>query len=168
MTRRAPTAPSPMLLKRIERSLSELDAARARLAEVVADEAPYLERRTAYATVSAAFADADQLLREVTRSLRPGPYRVWRQWRHRLSQLDVAKQIHMLAENDAQVLGLGSVRALDTGMLGPANGDLLHGESREPDATARYGLDLEAALAWRATLTVTPAEGAAPLTSAAA
>jgi len=31
-------------------------------------------------------------------------------------------------------------------MSGPAIGDLLHGESREPGAPARYGLDLEAVI----------------------
>ena len=170
MSRRAPTAVSPMVLKRIDRSLAELDGGRARLAEVVAEDAPYLERRAAYAAVSAAFAEADRLLREVTLASRSGPYHEWRQWRHRLSQLDLAMQIHLFAENDAQVLGLGSVRAVDTGMLGPANGDLLHGEAREPGAPARYGLDLDAALASPTAVTVTTveAEEAAPVTSAAA
>jgi len=162
MTRRAPTDLSPMLLKRIERSLAEVDASRARLAQVVAEAAPYLERRAANAAVTAAFADADQLLREVTRVTRQCPYRVRRQWRHRLSQLDLAKQIHLFAQADAQVLGLGSVRALDTGMLGPANGDLLHGESREPGAPAGYGLDLDAILAARAPVAATPVETVAP------
>lgn len=167
MSRRAPTAVSPMLLKRIERSLAELDAGRARLAEMLAHEAPYLERRAVYTAVTTAFADADRLLREVTRVSKSGPYHVWRQWRHRLSQLDLAKQIHLLAENDAQVLGLGSVRAVDSGMLGPANGDLLHGEAREPGTPARYGLDLDAVLASRTPGSVTTAEAAetAPITS---
>lgn len=163
MTRRAPTDVSPLLLKRIERSLAEVDASRARLAEVVAEGAPYLERRAAYAAVTAAFADADRLLREVTRAAKQSsPYRVWRQWRHRLSQLDLAKQIHLFAQTDAQVLGVGSVRALDTGMAGPANGDLLHGESREPGAPAGYGLDLDATLAARAPVAGTPVETVAP------
>ena len=162
MNRRTPTDVSPMLLKRIERSLAEVDASRARLAQVVAEAAPYLERRAANAAVTAAFADADRLLREVTRAAKQCPYRVWRQWRHRLSQLDLAKQIHLFAQADAQVLGLGSVRALDTGMLGPANGDLLHGESREPGAPAGYGLDLDAILAARAPVAATPVETVAP------
>ena len=173
MSSRAPTAISSMLLKRIERSLAELDEGRTRLAEVLADEAPYLERRAAYAAVTTAFADADRLLREVTRASKPGPYHVWRQWRHRLSQLDLAKQIHLLAQNDAQALGLGSIRAVDTGMLGPANGDLLHGETQEPGTPAGYGLDLDAVLASRTAVTIAPVEAeeaafAASLTSTAA
>jgi len=164
MTRRSPRTAtvSPILVKRIEAALAEVDESRSRLAEVVADGAPYLQRRQAYARVSAAFEAADRLLRDVTRAARPGPYRVWRQWRHRLSQLDLAKQIHLFAQVDAQVLGLGSVRALDTGMLGPANGDLLHGESREPGAPAGYGLDLDAILAARAPVAATPVETVAP------
>lgn len=148
MNPRPRTGPvSPLLVKRIESALAEVDDSRSRLSAVVADGAPYLQRRQAYARVSLAFETADRLLREVTRAARPGPYHVWRQWRHRLSQLDMAKQIHMFAQNDAQVLGLGSVRAIDTGMLGPAVGDYLHGECSPHGTPARYGIDLDAALA---------------------
>lgn len=44
------------------------------------------------------------------------------------------------------MLQLGTVRAIGTGMSGPAIDDLLHGESQEPGTPARYGLDLEAVL----------------------
>ncbi len=153
---------SPILHARIAAALAEVDSSRARLAEVVGADAPHQERRAAYVRVSAAFADADRLLRDVTKAARPGPYRVWRQWRHRLSQLDMAKQIHLLAENDAQVLGIGSVRAVDTGMLGPDVGDHLHGECSAPGAPARYGLDLELRLTDPAQLVVTPTPPVVP------
>lgn len=43
--------------------------------------------------------------------------------------------------------GLGTVRALDTGLSGPFIGELRHGATVEPGAPASYGLDLEAVLA---------------------
>lgn len=163
MNRRHPRTAtvSPILVKRIEAALAEVDESRTRLAEVVADGAPYLQRREAYARVGVAFEVADRLLREVARAARPGPYRVWRQWRHRLSQLDMAKQVHLFAQSDAQVLGLGSIRAVDTGMLGPAVGDFLHGECSPHGTPARYGIDLDTALAAPPTPSATPA-GASP------
>ncbi|HEY0949940.1 hypothetical protein, partial [Nocardioides sp.] len=83
---------------------------------------------------------------------RLGSRREWAQWRHRLARLSTARQRHLLVErDDPGVLPLGTVRAIDTGMSGPAIGDLLHGESREPGAPARYGLDLEAVITGVAT-----------------
>jgi hypothetical protein len=74
-------------------------------------------------------------------------HREWSQWRRRLSRLDTARQAHLFAEaDDLGVLGLGSVRAIDTGMSGPDIGELQHGRSAAPGSPATYGVDLDALL----------------------
>ncbi len=141
--RRRPVVPQP-LVDRIDEAMTTLDGAQAVLARALADRAPLRERRRAHAEVTHAFDGADALLRQATTLTKQHTYREWSQWRHRLSSLDTARQIHLLAARDESgVLPTGSVRAVDTGMSGPDIGDLQHGESRPPGARATYGLDLE-------------------------
>jgi hypothetical protein len=67
-----------------------------------------------------------------------------------LSRLATARQAHLLAEQqDPGVLPLGSVRAVDTGMSGPAIGELQHGHSKAPGTPPSYGLDMATLLAER-------------------
>ena len=74
-------------------------------------------------------------------------YREWSLWRHRLSSLGIARQVHLFAEqDDSGLLPIGSVRTIDTGMSGPDIGDLQHGHSRAPGTLPTFGLDLEALL----------------------
>lgn len=137
----------PDLVADIERSLAELDRARADLEGALRACASLRERRAVRAAVSAAFADADRLLRRATAIARPGPYSEWRVWRHRLSQLDLAKQRHLFGESDdVACLDMGSVRVVDTGMEKPNIGELVYGHSRPPGAPAHYGLDMAAVL----------------------
>ena len=146
--------PSPVpqaLVSRIDNALGDLAAARAELDTALAGGPSLQARRAAHAQVTAAFEAADQLLRQATRLARDhshqrGFYRTWSHWRHQLSRLDTAKQVHLFAEADDLAIPLGTVRAVDTGMAGPAIGDLIHGESRRPGSRARYGLDVEATL----------------------
>lgn len=124
-----------------------VDAARADLTCVVADRAPLRDRREAHARLRHAFDDADALLRQATATAKPHSYREWSLWRHRLSSLDIARQVHLFAEqDDSGLLPIGSVRTIDTGMSGPDIGDLQHGQSRAPGTLPTYGLDLEALL----------------------
>jgi hypothetical protein len=135
------------LVDRIEESLRAVDDARTDLEGVIAHDAPLRDLRAAHARVRHAFDEADALLREATALARQRSYREWSQWRHRLSSLDNARQIHLLAEQDEWgLLPIASVRAIDTGMSGPDLGDLQHGKSRDPGALPVYGLDLEALL----------------------
>jgi hypothetical protein len=144
--RRQPVVPK-LLVDQIEESLRAVDDARADLEGVVAHGAPLRDRRAAHARVRHAFDDADALLREATTLAKQRSYRDWSQWRHRLSSLDTAQQIHLLAEQDEQgLLPITSVRAIDTGMSSPDLGDLQHGHSRDPGSLPAYGLDLEALL----------------------
>ncbi len=145
MRRHPPTVPLD-LQRRVTTCLAEVAAAEADMAAVPSD-APVLARRAAHAALTRAFDAADEALRRATTLARLESRREWAQWRHRLTRLSTARQRHLLAErDDPGVLPLGTVRAIDTGMSGPAIGDLLHGESREPGAPARYGLDLEAVI----------------------
>lgn len=138
---------SKLLDEQIVDALSAVDDARAHLARVVADGEPLMARRAAHTSVGRAFDEADVLLRRATAMARQRSYRDWSLWRHRLSSLDNARQIHLLAEQDEYgLLPIGSVRAIDTGMSGPDIGDLLHGQSRPPGTLPSYGLDLEALL----------------------
>ncbi len=144
--RNRPVVPAPLVAE-IEQSLVALDRARARLETTNRPGAPLADRRAGRAEVGSAFALADRLLRRAAELSRPGPYSEWRIWRHRLSQLDLAEQRHLFAESDdVACLGMGSVRAVDTGMSGPSIGELQHGHSRAPGTPARYGLDMAAVL----------------------
>ncbi|NYD41104.1 hypothetical protein [Nocardioides panaciterrulae] len=141
---RRPPAVSTLLVDQIDEALTALDDARAELARVVAARSPLRDHREAHARVRRAFDEADALLRQATATARQHSYREWALWRHRLSSLDVARQIHLFAEQDEPgLLQIGSVRAIDTGMSGPDIGDLQHGRSRAPGALPTYGLDLE-------------------------
>lgn len=142
--------PSPVVPSELQHQITEALAAVARaetrLARVPLG-APLAARRTAHAALTRAFDAADAVLRQATTIAKQHSRREWALWRHRLSRLDVARQIHLLSESDdPSVLQLGTVRAIDTGMSGPDYGDLLHGESAAPGTPARYGLDLEAVL----------------------
>lgn len=73
--------------------------------------------------------------------------RDWAQWRTRLSDLDTRRQIHLIAELDADsLLRTNSVRAIDTGMSGPDLGEMQHGDSMPLGSPATYGMDVEALL----------------------
>ncbi|HET7069284.1 MAG TPA: hypothetical protein VFI40_00540 [Nocardioides sp.] len=144
--RRQPVVPV-LLVDQIEEALSAVDGARAELAHVIAERAPLRERREAHARVRHSFDAADALLRQATGLAKQRSYWDWSLWRHRLSSLDTARQIHLFAEqDDFGVLPIGSVRAIDTGMSGPDLGDLQHGKSRASGTLPAYGLDLEALL----------------------
>lgn len=143
---RQPVVPSE-LVGHIDEALAALDDARAELRCVVASHASLRNRREAHARVRHGFDEADALLRQAAAIARQHSYRDWSLWRHRLSSLDTARQIHLLAEQDEQcLLPIGSVRAIDTGMSGPDIGDLQHGQSRAPGTRPTYGLDLDALL----------------------
>jgi hypothetical protein len=145
-SRREPVVPK-VLIGQIDAALAAVDDARAELTRVVASRAPLQARRQAHATLRQAFDDADALLRQATILARQRSYRDWSTWHHRLSSLDTARQIHLLAEqDDPALLPIGSTQALDTGMSGPDFGDMQHGQSRAPGALPTYGLDLEALL----------------------
>jgi hypothetical protein len=134
-----------LLVDQIEEALSAVDEARAEWDRVIADRAPLRERGAASAGIRHAFDAADALLRQATALAKQRSYWEWSLWRHRLSSLDAARQIHLFAEqDDPGMLPIGSVRAIDTGMSGPDIGDLQHGKSRAPGTPPAYGLDLEA------------------------
>jgi hypothetical protein len=144
--RRTPAVPTALEAE-IGRALERVDAARAVLDRVRASGAPLPERREAHAALRRAFLDADALLREATRTAKAHSYREWSRWRHRLSQLGLARQRHLFEESDdPAALQHGTIRAIDSGMSGPAIGDHLHGRCSLPGTPAAYGLDLEAIL----------------------
>lgn len=148
MRRRRAPAVSDELTARIETALGEVDRCRERLAEAVTARQPREMRRAARAELRAAFDVADQELRRATAMAKAHSYLEWSRWRTRLTRLDTARQLALFAEvDDIGLLGLGTVRAVDTGMSGPAIGDLQHGASRPAGAPRRYGLDLDAVLA---------------------
>lgn len=158
MRRRHNTPVPDELTGRIAHALARVEEARARLARVAATGTPLPVRRSAHAELRAAYESADSLLRQAVRCAGQHSYPEWSQWRTRLSRLDAARQAQLFAEaDDLGVLGVGAIRATDTGMSGPAIGDLLHGDSCAPGAPARYGLDVEALLS-------RPAERELPIT----
>jgi hypothetical protein len=147
MRRHKQPAVSQGLVDQIDEALRTVDAARAEVACVAANGAPLRARREAHARLRRAFDDADALLRRATAAAKQHSYRGWSLWRHRLSSLDIARQIHLFEEQDEPgLLPIGSVRAIDTGMSGPDIGDLQHGQSRALGTLPTYGLDLEALL----------------------
>jgi hypothetical protein len=138
---------SQLLVDQVYQTLTAVDVARAELACVVAGRASLVDRGAAHMRVRHAFDEADALLRQATATAKQHSYREWSLWRHRLSSLDAARQVHLLAEQDEPgLLPIGSVRAIDTGMSGPDIGELQHGQSRAPGTLPTYGLDLEALL----------------------
>jgi hypothetical protein len=135
------------LVRQIDAAAADLADARHRLALALAADAPLLELRAAHAEVRCAFDRAEGLLRSAAALAKGHSYREWSRWRHRVCDMSTQRVTHLFAEQDTSgLLPVGSVRAVDTGMTGPAIGDLLHGRSREPGAPATYGLDLEAVL----------------------
>lgn len=145
--RRPRTEPVPtQLVDQVRATLTALESAQDDLALTLAAHPDRSTRRRAYAQVSDAFAAADDALRQATTLAKAGSYLTWQAWRAELAELTRRKVTHYHAERDAMVRGNGSVQALDTGMTGPANGDLLHGESSMPGAAPAYGLDLDAVL----------------------
>ncbi|MGH8827132.1 MAG: hypothetical protein ACRDVZ_05900, partial [Jiangellaceae bacterium] len=115
-----------------------------------AQAAPLTERQRARSQLRGAFAAADELLRHAVTLARTetsgawqGSFVTWSLWRDRLSRLDAERQAHLFADqDDLGVLPVGSVRAVDTGMSGPAIGDKQHGHSRPPGTPARVGVDI--------------------------
>jgi len=152
MTFRTQPAVPSVLIGQIDDALATVEDARAELTRVIASRPTLRAQREAHASLRHAFDDADALLRKATTLARQRSYRDWSLWRHRLSSLDTARQIHLIAEQDHPgLLPIGSTRALDTGMSRPDIGDMQHGQSRAPGALPTYGLDIEALL--------TPREG---------
>lgn len=130
--------------------LAEVAAARAALLARTGDDVTLDERRAAHRRLRLAYLDADAVLRTATRAAKGRSRYEWMQLRTRLSALDTARQQHLMAERDETgVPVIGSVRAIDTGMSGPAIGFHLHGRSKAPGTPARYGVDVEAALRMR-------------------
>ncbi len=143
---RGPAVPASLVVD-IDAAMTNVDAAREGLDRVRRRDADLITRRTAHAELRTAYTAADALLREATRVARLHSYGDWSTWRHRLSSLDTARQQHLFEEaDDSAVLPIPSVRAIDTGMSGPAIGEFQHGECSPTGKDATYGLDLEAAL----------------------
>jgi hypothetical protein len=127
--------------------LAEIADARAALLMLTGDDVTLDERRAAHRRLREAYLAADAVLREATREAKGRSRYEWMRLRTRLSALDTARQQHLMVERDeVPVPPIGSVRAIDTGMSGPAIGFHLHGRSQDPGTPARYGLDVEAAL----------------------
>jgi len=147
MRRRARPPVPHELTGKIADALSQVESAQARLASATPTGTPLPVRRSAHAQLREAYERADALLRQAVACAKQHSYPEWSRWRTRLSRLDAARQLQLFAEaDDLGVLGLGTIRAIDTGMSGPAIGDLLHGESCPPGAPAVYGLDVDAML----------------------
>jgi len=143
--------------------LAEVAAARSALLAHIGDDVTLDERRAAHRRLREAYLAADAVLREATREAKARSRYEWMQVRARLSALDTARQQHLMAERDeVPVSTIGSVRAIDTGMSGPAIGDHLHGRSKDPGTPARYGVDVEAALRLREGSLELPVTSAAP------
>lgn len=152
--RRADHRRTAARLERLEEELrpllAEVAAARSVLLVLTGDDVTLDERRAAHRRLRDAYSAADAVLRAATTAAKGRSRHEWMQLRTRLSALTTARQLHLMDERDeVPVLAIGSVRALDYGMLAPAYGSHLHGESSEPGAPARYGLDVEAALRMR-------------------
>ena len=152
--RRATDRHLSTLLTELEQDLrepaAEITRATRALDGLLADDAPVSERRAAHRRLRLAYEQADRLLRAATREVRAARPRsvVWSRLRSRLAELDTQRQLHLVQErDDLSVLALGEVQALDTGMSGPAIGELQHGGSVPTGAPAAYGDDLDTVLA---------------------
>lgn len=142
-------SPVPTALEgQITEALEAVDRARAQFDAVRALQEPLAERQRARAELKMAFDSADQLLRRavsLVRSEASGPWQgsfvTWSKWRNILSRLDAQRQAYMFAvTDDLGVLPVGSVRAVDYGMAGPAIGDIQHRHTRPPGTPARIGV----------------------------
>jgi hypothetical protein len=140
--------PSTTQLAAIATALEQVDTAKAILATARHTGADPRARHQAHADLRFAYQTADDRLREVTTVLKQRgqhSYVEWSRWRSCLSSLDSERQLHLFDEVDDHTLRpVGSVQAVDTGMSGPAIGELQHGESVPPGTAARYGLDMDA------------------------
>lgn len=135
---------APDLVQRIEVALSDVSSARLALEAAIDGHAPLDVRRAASAELRYSFDAADACLRKATMVAKERSRHDWTYWRKRLSDLDTRRQIHLIAEMDAEpILRPNSVRAVDTGMSGPAIGDMQHGDSMPPGSPATYGLDVK-------------------------
>ncbi|HET7386893.1 MAG TPA: hypothetical protein VFJ19_09560 [Nocardioidaceae bacterium] len=140
---RAPELPVD-LADRIDAALEEARKARSSLGQVLAAPAPLDARRTAHADLRAAIGQADGLLRDATANARQRSYFQWCYWRGRLSVLTTLRQRDLFEESDDKgARRICSIRAIDTGMGGPAIGEMQHGESRPQGAPAAYEQDFE-------------------------
>jgi hypothetical protein len=138
---------APELVQRIAVALNTVDSARSALDATMASRAPLNLRRAASTELRRSFDAADACLREATIIAKARSRHDWAHWRKRLSDLDTRRQIHLIAELDAEnILRTDSIRAIDTGMSGPDIGDMQHGDSKPPGSPATYGLDIEAIL----------------------
>jgi hypothetical protein len=128
----------------IVEALEEVEGRTSAMAEAIVRSAPLEQRRALRAGLGEAFERADRLLREAVGLTRGRSQGEWSRWRRRLAVLSTAKQKALFGERDDLVcLRLGAVLAVDTGMSGPAIGELQHGASKPPGAPARYGLDVD-------------------------
>ena len=144
--RHGPAVP-PVLVDQIQEALERVDRSGGALDTALGEGAPLAVRRRTRARLRLDLEAADGLLRRSAGLARRRSYVEWSTWRHRLSRLDTVRQALLLADHDdLGVIPPGSVRAVDTGMSGPAIGDLLHGRSRPAGAAARYGLDMDEVL----------------------
>lgn len=138
---------APELVQRIDVALNKVDSARSALDATMDSRAPLNSRRAANAELRHSFDAADACLREATVVAKARSRHDWAHWRKRLSDLDTQRQIHLIAEMDAEgILRINSIRAIDTGMSGPDIGEMQHGDSKPPGSPATYGLDVEAIL----------------------
>jgi hypothetical protein len=125
-------------------ALEEVEERTSATAEAIAGSAPLEQRRALRVGLGEAFERADRLLREAVGLTRGRSHREWSRWRRRLAGLSTAKQKALFGERDDLVcLRMGAVLAVDTGMSGPAIGELQHGASKPPGAVARYGVDVD-------------------------
>jgi hypothetical protein len=140
--------PSTTQLTAVAAAFEQVHAAKAILARARRTGADPRARHQAHADLRDAYQTADDRLREITTALRRRGQRSfveWSRWRARLSTLDSERQVHLFDETDDHTLRpLGSIQAVDTGMSGPAIGELQHGDSVPPGTPARYGLDMDA------------------------
>ena len=151
----------------LEPLMADIAAARAALLVLTGDDVTLDQRRAAHRRLREAYLAADAVLRAATREAKGRSRYEWMRLRTRLSALDTARQQHLMVERDeVPVPPIGSVRAIDTGMSGPAIGFHLHGRSKDPGTPARYGLDVEAALRAREGAPELVAEAEGPGTSA--
>lgn len=113
---------APELVQRVEVALNKVDSARLALGATTASRASLNLRRAASAELRHSFDAADACLREATLVAKQRSRHDWAHWRKRLSDLDTRRQIHLIAELDADgILSTNSVRAIDTGMSGPGH-----------------------------------------------
>lgn len=141
------SAASSTLVAEIDQALERVDALREELDRPIDADTSLAARRRAHARLGAAFLEADGLLRIATGAAKSHSRREWAHWRHLISRLDTRRQLHLFEESDEPAaLPIQTVRAIDTGLSGPAIGDFLHGGCSPAGKPATYGLDLDAVI----------------------